>query len=59
MTASSEVFVIGESIIDIFVSARAAAEEVVVGSPANVVVGLARLGAPVHFATGLARDELR
>ncbi|GAA4766886.1 carbohydrate kinase family protein [Microbacterium gilvum] len=50
------VLVIGESVIDIVRRADGAVEEVVGGSPANVALGLARLGVRVRFHTALARD---
>jgi len=52
-----QVFVIGESLIDVVVSADAPAQEHVGGSPANVALGLARLGVGVRLHTALARDD--
>jgi len=49
--------VIGESLIDIVHSPDGSAREHVGGSPANVAVGLARLGHEVTLATMLGRDE--
>lgn len=49
------VLVIGEALIDIVVRGDERTE-VVGGSPANVALGLARLGRPVRFLTALARD---
>lgn len=51
------VLVIGEALIDIVEAAGAAPEEHVGGSPANVALGLGRLGIPVRLRTALARDE--
>ena len=52
-----EVLVIGESIVDIVVDeATGAEEEHVGGSPANVAVGVARLGRNVTLCTALAND---
>jgi fructokinase len=49
--------VIGESLIDIVHRPGGSAHEHVGGSPANVAVGLARLGHEVTLATMLGRDE--
>lgn len=49
--------VIGESLIDLVQRPDGTAEEHVGGSPANVAVGLARLGQDVTFATHLGDDE--
>ena len=49
--------VIGESLIDLVQRPDGTAEEHVGGSPANVAVGLARLGHDVTFATHLGDDE--
>jgi fructokinase len=49
--------VIGESLIDIVQSPDGPAQEHVGGSPANVAVGLARLGHDVIFATQVGEDE--
>lgn len=49
--------VIGESLIDIVHRPDGSAREHVGGSPANVAVGLARLGHDVTLATMLGRDE--
>jgi len=49
--------VIGESLIDIVHRPDGSAREHVGGSPANVAVGLARLGHEVTLATMLGRDE--
>jgi fructokinase len=52
-----EVMVIGESIVDIMVDeATGSEEEHVGGSPANVAVGVARLGRNVTLCTALAND---
>jgi fructokinase len=49
--------VIGESLIDIVHRPDGSAREHVGGSPANVAVGLARLGHEVTLATMLGRDD--
>jgi fructokinase len=49
--------VIGESLIDLVHSADGSTQEHVGGSPANVAVGLARLGHDITFATLLGDDE--
>ncbi len=49
--------VIGESLIDIVHRPDGSAREHVGGSPANVAVGLARLGHEVTLATMLGQDE--
>jgi fructokinase len=49
--------VIGESLIDIVHRPDGSDQEHVGGSPANVAVGLARLGHDVAFATMIGRDE--
>jgi fructokinase len=49
--------VIGESLIDLVHSPDGSAQEHVGGSPANVAVGLARLGHDVTFATMIGVDE--
>jgi fructokinase len=49
--------VIGESLIDLVHSADGSNHEHVGGSPANVAVGLARLGHDITFATLLGDDE--
>jgi fructokinase len=49
--------VIGESLIDIVHRPDGSAQEHVGGSPANVAVGLARLGHDVTFATMIGDDE--
>ncbi|SDQ44238.1 PfkB family carbohydrate kinase [Microbacterium sp. cf332] len=53
---SPEVLVLGEALIDI-VETEDAVTEHVGGSPANVAVGVARLGVPVRLATRLGRDD--
>jgi fructokinase len=52
-----ETMVIGESLIDVVLHADGTAGEHVGGSPANVALGLARLGHDVTFATMLGDDE--
>jgi|SRR5450631_3696995 len=49
--------VIGESLIDVVEGTDGFRQEHVGGSPANVAVGLARLGHDVTFATRLGHDE--
>lgn len=49
--------VIGESLIDVVHRSVGSAQEYVGGSPANVAVGLARLGHDVTFATMIGDDE--
>ena len=49
--------VVGESLIDVVQRADGSTQEHVGGSPANVAVGLARLGHDVAFATQLGDDE--
>ncbi|GAD34979.1 sugar kinase [Microbacterium sp. TS-1] len=51
-----EVLVLGEALVDI-VETDDRVTEHVGGSPANVAVGVARLGVPVRLATRLGRDE--
>ena len=55
--SGNRTLVIGESLIDIFDHADGSVEEHVGGSPANVAVGLARLGHDVTFATMIGDDE--
>jgi len=49
--------VVGESLIDLVKSPDGSTQEHVGGSPANVAVGLARLGQDVAFATRIGDDE--
>ena len=51
------VLVVGEAIIDIISSPGVPPQEHVGGSPANVALGLGRLGVPVRLHTALARDS--
>jgi fructokinase len=55
-TETATFLVIGESLIDV-VEQGGQRTEMVGGSPANVALGLARLGRSVRFHTGLAHDE--
>jgi fructokinase len=55
MTAG--LLVVGEALVDIVTDPTGATAEHVGGSPANVAMGLARLGHVVSFATWLGRDE--
>jgi fructokinase len=54
---ADRVLVIGEMLIDIVRTPDGAVAEFVGGSPANVAMGLARLGHPVDFATVLGEDD--
>lgn len=54
--ARAAVLVAGEALIDIVVPPRGETVEHVGGSPANVAVGLARLGHRVELATHVAND---
>lgn len=54
---STPVLVVGEALIDIVIPLDGAAAEHVGGSPANVAIGLARLGHPTTFATRIGADE--
>ncbi|MDQ4502556.1 PfkB family carbohydrate kinase [Sinomonas sp. ASV322] len=57
MTApGQQVLVIGEALTDIIQTAGASKEHPG-GSPANVALGLARLGVPTAFLTAIGRDE--
>src|SRR6185436_7454721 len=49
--------VIGESLIDLVQHPDGSTQEHVGGSPANVAIGLARLGHDVTFATQLGADQ--
>lgn len=49
--------VIGEALIDVLVEPGGRRREVPGGSPANVALGLGRLGHPVRFATRIGRDR--
>ena len=50
--------VIGEALTDVIVGSDGRGREVPGGSPANVALGLGRLGHPVRFATRFGRDRL-
>ncbi|GAA3907153.1 PfkB family carbohydrate kinase [Microbacterium invictum] len=52
---TADVLVIGEALIDI-VASGSGPREFVGGSPANVAVGLARLGVPTRLLTRIGRD---
>jgi fructokinase len=52
------ILVIGESLVDVVTTSDGAIEEHAGGSPANVAVALARLGANVEIATAYADDRL-
>jgi fructokinase len=52
------IFVLGEALVDVVrPAAGRPARTLPGGSPANVAVGLARLGIPATLATGLGADE--
>lgn len=53
---ADHVLVIGEALIDVVEREGRPAEDHVGGSPANVALGLGRLGVPVRLRTALARD---
>ena len=55
-TPAAPVLVAGEALIDVIHSGDASREHPG-GSPANVALGLARLGVPVAFLTALGRDD--
>ena len=55
-TPEPPVLVIGEALHDILVGPDGGRQAVPGGSPANVAVGLARLGHPVRLATRVGRD---
>ena len=57
MSHSARTLVVGESLIDIVHRAGGSDQEHVGGSPANVAVGLARLGNDVILATMIGEDE--
>jgi fructokinase len=52
------VLVVGESLVDVVEKSDGSVEEHAGGSPANVAVALARLGANVEIATAYADDRL-
>jgi fructokinase len=54
---TGHILVVGESLIDVVRRADGSTQEHVGGSPANVAVGLARLGHSVSFATRVSGDE--
>lgn len=54
---SPRLLVVGEALVDIVTDPTGSTVEHVGGSPANVAVGLARLGHAVSFATWLGHDE--
>jgi len=51
------ILVVGESLVDIVVRSDGRRSEHPGGSPANVAVGLGRLGHPVMLATSIGEDE--
>ena len=53
------VLVIGEALIDIVIPFSGDTVEHVGGSPANVAIGLARLGPPPELATHIGPDARR
>jgi len=54
---TGHILVVGESLIDVVRHADRSTQEHVGGSPANVAVGLARLGHSVTLATRVGEDE--
>ena len=54
---SPRLLVIGEALVDVVAEPSGERTEHVGGSPANVAMGLARLGHDVDFACSLGRDE--
>lgn len=54
---AKDVLVVGEALIDIVIPLDGESAEHVGGSPANVAIGLARLGHPTALATRFGRDE--
>jgi len=54
---TGHILVVGESLIDVVRRADRSTQEHVGGSPANVAVGLARLGHSVTLATRVGEDE--
>jgi fructokinase len=52
-----DVLVIGEALVDIVSAAGHSPVEHAGGSPANVALGLARLGVPTHLLTRIGDDE--
>lgn len=54
---SAPVVVVGEALIDIVISPSGETAEHVGGSPANVAIGLARLGHDTRLATHIGSDE--
>lgn len=54
---TDRVLVVGEALIDVVECRDRVPEEHVGGSPANVALGLGRLGLPVRLRTALARDD--
>lgn len=55
-STAPRVHVIGEALIDIIVSASGTVAEHVGGSPANVAIGLSRLGHATQLTTWIGRD---
>lgn len=53
---TAEVLVIGEALIDIVIPLEGEPSEHVGGSPANVAIGLSRLGHPTRLATHIGTD---
>jgi fructokinase len=51
-----EILVVGEALVDVIRHGEGSAEHPG-GSPANVALGLARLGAPTSFLTAIGRDQ--
>lgn len=54
---SAPVVVVGEALIDIVIPSAGESREHVGGSPANVAIGLSRLGHPTRLATHIGSDD--
>ncbi|MEU6148255.1 carbohydrate kinase [Streptomyces sp. NPDC047081] len=57
MTGSLPVLVVGEALVDVIVDPDGSGRNHPGGSPANVALGLGRLGHPVRLATRVGRDD--
>ncbi|GAA1955624.1 carbohydrate kinase [Nocardioides panacihumi] len=57
MNEADEALVVGEALVDVIRDGRGAVSEHAGGSPANVAVGLARLGRPTTLLTRLGEDR--
>ncbi|BDZ64166.1 carbohydrate kinase family protein [Agromyces mangrovi Wang et al. 2018] len=56
MSPEAQVLVVGESLMDVVIDADGGETDAPGGSPANVALGLARLGVGARLVTALARD---